>query len=127
RPDPAVMRLDDLFGDGEAEASAAHLAGTAFIDAIEPLEYAVHLASGDAASVIFGLYRHTVVVPVVVGVGFVSLVLAVGIFDCVGNDIVQHLSDLVHRDFGEYGRVGNSPDRLDIIFMCQFKAVDDPI
>src|SRR5699024_3831641 len=64
RPDPAVMRLDDLFGDGEAEASAAHLAGTAFIDSIEPFEYAVHLASGDAESVIFDLYRHTVVEPV---------------------------------------------------------------
>src|SRR5699024_8811193 len=121
------MRLDDLFGDGEAEASAAHLAGTAFNDSIEPFEYAVHLASGDAEPVVVDLYRHTGVEPVVVGMEFDSLVLAVGLFGCIGNDLVQDLPVLVHRGFREYGRVGNIPDKLDIIFMCHFKAVDDPI
>src|SRR5882724_1043951 len=47
-PDAAAVRLDEMFGDGEAESSAANFAGTGSVHAIETFENAGLVGLGDA-------------------------------------------------------------------------------
>src|SRR3954471_21806298 len=51
-PNLAVVALDDVFDNGQAEASAALFARTGFIHAIEPFEDAVHAFGRDAGAVV---------------------------------------------------------------------------
>ena len=50
--DAALMGLDDVLDDGQAEAGAAELAAAGAIDAVEALEEARQVLRGDAAAAI---------------------------------------------------------------------------
>ena len=51
-PNPAAMRLDDIFHDREPEPGAAGVAGSVLVDAVEPFEDVRLVVGGNAGSVV---------------------------------------------------------------------------
>src|SRR5271157_6266875 len=49
-PDASAVGQDDVLDDGQAEAGAAGLAGTGFVDAVEALKDAIEVFGGDAGA-----------------------------------------------------------------------------
>ena len=93
-PDAAVVGLDDVFDDGEAESGAALFAGAGFVDAEEAFEDALAGVFGDAGSVVGDVDGDVAVVGVGGGVD-ADVAAGFAVFDSVVDEVLDDLVDSV--------------------------------
>ena len=98
--DDAAVLVDDLLGDGQAQAGAAGLPGAGLVHPVKALENAGAVLSGDADAVVRDLHPQ----PLAAAPGAdVDAPAVGGVFDGVGHHIHHHLHDPlpVRHDLGQ--------------------------